>query len=37
MMRMLVGDRVMDQGDDMVGLVLQRRFGMNRAESEIMT
>lgn len=36
MMRLMVGDRVMDQGDDLASLVLQRRFGMGRAESEVM-
>lgn len=37
MMRMMVGDRVMDQGDDMVSLVLQRRFQMDRPQAEMMT
>ncbi len=37
MMRMMVGDRVMDQGDDMVSLVMQRRFGMSRPQAEVMT
>lgn len=36
MMRLMVGDRVLDQGDDMASLVLQRRFHMNRPESEMM-
>lgn len=36
MMRLMVGDRVMDQGDDLGSLVMQRRFGMNRPESEMM-
>lgn len=37
MMRMMVGDRVMDQGDDMISLVMQRRFGMSRPQAEVMT
>lgn len=37
MMRMMVGDRVMDQGDDMVNMVLQRRFHMDRPQAEMMT
>jgi hypothetical protein len=37
MMRMMVGDRVMDQGDDLASLVLQRRFRMNRPQAEMMT
>lgn len=36
MMRLLVGDRVMDQSDDMASLVLQRRFHMQRPEAEMM-
>lgn len=36
MMRLMVGDRVMDAGDDLGQLVLQRRFGMSRAESGVM-
>lgn len=36
MMRLMVGDRVMDSGDDLGQLVLQRRFGMSRAESGVM-
>jgi hypothetical protein len=36
MMRLMVGDRVLDQGDDLASLVLQRRFRMNRPESEMM-
>lgn len=36
MMRLMVGDRVLDQGDDLSQLVLQRRFGMNQPESEMM-
>ncbi len=34
MMRLMVGDRVLDQGDDLASLVMQRRFGMERGESE---
>lgn len=37
MMRMMVGDRVMDQGDDLVSQVLQRRFQMSRPQAEVMT
>lgn len=37
MMRLMVGDRVLDQGDDLTQLVLQRRFRMNRPEAELMT
>lgn len=36
MMRLLVGDRVLDQSDDMASLVMQRRFHMSRPESELM-
>lgn len=36
MMRLMVGDRVLDQSDDMASLVLQRRFHMSRPESELM-
>jgi hypothetical protein len=36
MMRLMVGDRIMDQSDDLASQVLQRRFGMNRPESEMM-
>jgi hypothetical protein len=36
MMRLMVGDRVMDQSDDLASLVLQRRFRMSRPESEMM-
>ena len=36
MMRLMVGDRVMDAGDDLGSLVMQRRFGMSRAESGVM-
>lgn len=36
MMRLMVGDRVLDQGDDLASLVLQRRFRMSRPESEMM-
>lgn len=37
MMRLMVGDRVLDQGDDLTQQVLQRRFRMSRPESELMT
>jgi len=37
MMRMIVGDRAMDQGDDMMSLVMQRRLHMSRPQAEIMT
>lgn len=37
MMRLMVGDRVLDQGDDLTQLVLQRRFRMSRPEAEMMT
>ena len=36
MMRLMVGDRVLDQGDDLASLVLQRRFHMDRPQSEMM-
>lgn len=36
MMRLMVGDRVMDQSDDLASLVLQRRFGMQKPEAEMM-
>lgn len=36
MMRQVVGDRVLDQGDDLGSLVLQRRFRMSRPEAEVM-
>ena len=36
-MRMAVGDRVLDQGDDMASLFMQRRMRMSRPEAEIMT
>lgn len=36
MMRMVLGDRAMDSGDDLGSLVMQRRFHMSRPESEIM-
>lgn len=36
MMRLMVGDRVLDQSDDLASLVLQRRFHMSRPESELM-
>jgi len=37
MMRMMVGDRVLDQGDDLASQVLQRRFRMSRPQAEMMT
>lgn len=37
MMRMMIGDRAMDQGDDLVSLVMQRRLHMSRPQAEIMT
>lgn len=37
MMRLAIGDRVMDQGDDRAQLIMQRRFGMDRNESELMS
>lgn len=36
MMRLMVGDRVMDQSDDLASLVLQRRFRMNRPQAQMM-
>lgn len=36
-MRQIVGDRAMDQGDDMMSLVMQRRMHMSRPQAEIMT
>lgn len=36
MMRLMVGDRIMDQSDDMASLVMQRRFHMSRPQSELM-
>lgn len=36
-MRMAIGDRVMDQGDDMASLWMQRRMRMSRPEAEMMT
>jgi hypothetical protein len=35
MMRLMVGDRVLDADDDLGQLVLQRRFGMSRPESQL--
>lgn len=35
MMRLAIGDRVMDQSDDRVSLFLQRRFRMSRPEAEM--
>lgn len=37
MREMIGGNRVMDRGDDFASLVMQRRFHMNRAESEVWT
>lgn len=37
MMRLMVGDRVLEQGDDLSNLVLQRRFGMSQSQAEVMT
>lgn len=36
MMRLMLGDRVLDAGDDTAQLVLQRRFNMSQPESEMM-
>lgn len=36
-MRMAIGDRVLDQGDDMASLWMQRRMRMSRPEAELMT
>jgi hypothetical protein len=36
MMRLMVGDRVMGQSDDLASLVLQRRFRMSRPQAEMM-
>ncbi len=36
MMRLMLGDRVMNMSDDMSSLVMQRRFGMNRPQAELM-
>jgi hypothetical protein len=36
MMRLMLGDRVMNQGSDISQLVMQRRFGMSRQEAEVM-
>lgn len=36
-MRMAVGDRVLDQGDDYASLFMQRRMRMSRPEAELMT
>lgn len=35
-MRAAIGDRVLDQGDDMASLWMQRRMGMSRPQAEIM-
>jgi hypothetical protein len=37
MMRLMVGDRALDRGDNFAQLVMQRRFHMSRPESELMT
>lgn len=37
MMRLMLGDRVMDRGDDFASLVMQRRFHMSRDEAGMMT
>lgn len=37
MMRLALGDRVMDGGDNLAQLVMQRRFKMSRPESELMS
>lgn len=37
MMRMMVGDRAMDGGDDLMSQVMQRRLHMSRPQAEIMT
>ena len=36
-LRMQIGDRVLDQGDDMASLFMQRRMHMSRPEAELMT
>ncbi len=36
MMRLMLGDRVMNQSDDLASLVLQRRFRMSRPQAEVM-
>lgn len=36
-MRMRLGDRVMDQGDEVSQLVMRRRFGMNQGEARLMS
>jgi hypothetical protein len=35
--RQIIGDRAMDQGDDLASLVIQRRMGMSRPQAEVMT
>lgn len=35
MMRLQIGDRVLDQGDDIAKLVMRRRFGMSEREAEV--
>lgn len=37
MMRMMVGERAMDGGDDLMSLVMQRRLHMSRPQAEVMT
>jgi len=37
MMRLMLGDRVTDQGDDITNLVLRRRFGMSGSQADLMT
>lgn len=37
MMRLMLGDRAMDQGDDVTNLVLRRRFNMSGSEADLMT
>lgn len=34
-MRQVLGDRVLDQGDDLAQLVMRRRFGMGREEAQL--
>jgi hypothetical protein len=36
LMRLRLGDRVLDQGDDVASYVMQRRFGINRPQAELM-
>ena len=37
MMRLLLGERVADSGDDMAQLVMQRRFGFSQQEAQVWT